>query len=64
MREVGEAGKTGKDHLELAGERIDMERGARLSGSRFAYCAATSCCSSSRSCGGRWRSSPARASSR
>jgi seryl-tRNA synthetase len=37
IREVGEAGKTGKDHLELAGERIDMERGARLSGSRFAY---------------------------
>ena len=37
LREVGEAGKTGKDHLELAGERIDMERGARLSGSRFAY---------------------------
>jgi seryl-tRNA synthetase len=26
-----------KDHLELAGDRIDMERGARLSGSRFAY---------------------------
>jgi seryl-tRNA synthetase len=26
-----------KDHLELAGERIDMEHGARLSGSRFAY---------------------------
>ncbi|HEY4281039.1 MAG TPA: serine--tRNA ligase [Conexibacter sp.] len=37
VREVGEATKTGKDHLELAGERIDMERGARLSGSRFAY---------------------------
>jgi seryl-tRNA synthetase len=37
LREVGEATKTGKDHLELAGERIDMERGARLSGSRFAY---------------------------
>jgi len=37
IREVGEAGRTGKDHLELAGERIDMERGARLSGSRFAY---------------------------
>jgi seryl-tRNA synthetase len=37
LREVGEAGKTGKDHLELAGARIDMERGARLSGSRFAY---------------------------
>jgi len=26
-----------RDHLELAGERVDMERGARLSGSRFAY---------------------------
>jgi seryl-tRNA synthetase len=37
LREVGEAGATGRDHLELAGERIDMERGARLSGSRFAY---------------------------
>jgi len=37
LREVGEAGATGKDHLELAGDRIDMERGARLSGSRFAY---------------------------
>jgi seryl-tRNA synthetase len=37
VREVGEAGATGRDHLELAGERIDMERGARLSGSRFAY---------------------------
>jgi seryl-tRNA synthetase len=37
LREVGEAGKTGRDHLELAGERIDIERGARLSGSRFAY---------------------------
>ncbi|MDP9399553.1 MAG: serine--tRNA ligase [Actinomycetota bacterium] len=37
LREVGEAGKRGRDHLELAGERIDTERGARLSGSRFAY---------------------------
>jgi len=37
LREVGEAGASGRDHLELAGERIDMERGARLSGSRFAY---------------------------
>jgi seryl-tRNA synthetase len=37
VRVVGEATKTGRDHLELAGERIDMERGARLSGSRFAY---------------------------
>ncbi len=37
IREVGDATKTGRDHLELAGERIDMERGARLSGARFAY---------------------------
>jgi seryl-tRNA synthetase len=37
LYEVGKAGATGKDHLELAGDRIDMERGARLSGSRFAY---------------------------
>ena len=37
LREVGDAGKTGRDHLELAGERIDMEHAARLSGSRFAY---------------------------
>ena len=29
--------RAGADHLELAGERIDMERGARLSGARFAY---------------------------
>jgi seryl-tRNA synthetase len=37
LREVGQAGATGKDHLELAGPRIDMERAARVSGSRFAY---------------------------
>jgi seryl-tRNA synthetase len=37
LREVGEAGATGRDHLELAGSRIDMERAARMSGSRFAY---------------------------
>jgi seryl-tRNA synthetase len=37
VREVGERTREGRDHLELAGERIDMERGARLSGSRFAY---------------------------
>ena len=28
LREVGEAGKTGRDHLELAGDRVDMEAGA------------------------------------
>jgi seryl-tRNA synthetase len=37
LREVGEGRPSGRDHLELAGPRIDMERGARLSGSRFAY---------------------------
>jgi seryl-tRNA synthetase len=40
VREVGEAVNPvaePRDHLELAGPRIDMERGARLSGSRFAY---------------------------
>ena len=38
VRTVGSTEKTGRDHLDLAGpDRIDMERGARLSGSRFAY---------------------------
>jgi seryl-tRNA synthetase len=37
LREVGEAGATGRDHLELAGPMIDIERAARMSGSRFAY---------------------------
>jgi seryl-tRNA synthetase len=37
LKEVGDAGATGKDHLELAGPRIDMEHAARVSGSRFAY---------------------------
>ena len=39
VREAGErpAIDSPRDHLELAGEGIDMERGARLSGSRFAY---------------------------
>jgi seryl-tRNA synthetase len=40
IREVGEIPALDfepRDHLELAGERIDMDRAARLSGSRFAY---------------------------
>jgi seryl-tRNA synthetase len=40
VRQVGEPPRLdfeAKDHLELAGDRIDMDRGARLSGSRFAY---------------------------
>jgi seryl-tRNA synthetase len=37
LKEVGASGATGRDHLQLAGDRIDMERAARTSGSRFAY---------------------------
>ncbi len=38
VREVGTIRvRDGRDHLELAGERIDMQRGARVAGSRFAY---------------------------
>jgi seryl-tRNA synthetase len=40
VREVGtvrELGFPARDHLELAGRRIDMDSGARLSGARFAY---------------------------
>jgi len=37
MREVGEAGKTGRDHVELLGDNLDIEAAARVSGSRFAY---------------------------
>jgi seryl-tRNA synthetase len=37
LRHEGTAGTTGRDHLELAGWMIDMEHGAQLSGSRFAY---------------------------
>jgi seryl-tRNA synthetase len=37
IKAVGEGGRAGRDHLELAGPLIDMERGARVSGSRFAY---------------------------
>jgi len=40
VREVGETPKFGfepRDHLELAGDGIEMDRAARLSGARFAY---------------------------
>jgi len=40
VREVGTIAELDfepRDHLELAGEMIDMDRGASLSGSRFAY---------------------------
>jgi seryl-tRNA synthetase len=37
LREVGEAGATGRDHLELAGSMIGVEAGSRVAGSRFVY---------------------------
>jgi seryl-tRNA synthetase len=37
VREWGDAGRTGRDHLELLDGLVDMESGAKLSGSRFAY---------------------------
>jgi seryl-tRNA synthetase len=37
LREEGSAGGAGRDHLEVAGPMIDMESGARVAGSRFAY---------------------------
>ena len=37
VRTVGEAGKEGRDHLDLLGPLVDMEAGARVAGSRFAY---------------------------
>lgn len=33
----GEGAGSGRDHVELAGELIDLEAGARVAGSRFAY---------------------------
>jgi seryl-tRNA synthetase len=37
LREVGEAGGSGPDHLELLDGLVDLEAGARVAGSRFAY---------------------------
>jgi seryl-tRNA synthetase len=37
LREVGEAGAAGRDHLDLLDGLVDMEAGAKVSGSRFAY---------------------------
>jgi seryl-tRNA synthetase len=37
LREEGEAGRSGRSHVELLGEHLDLEAGARVSGSRFAY---------------------------
>ena len=37
LREVGDAGKTGRDHVELLDGMVDLESGARVAGSRFLY---------------------------
>ncbi|HYP48348.1 MAG TPA: aminoacyl--tRNA ligase-related protein, partial [Thermoleophilaceae bacterium] len=37
LREVGEGAKRGRDHLELLGSLVDLDAGARVAGSRFAY---------------------------
>ncbi len=37
VREWGEAGRPGRDHLELLDGLVDMDAGARVAGSRFAY---------------------------
>jgi seryl-tRNA synthetase len=37
IREVGESGAAGRNHVELLGEHLDLEAGARVAGSRFAY---------------------------
>ena len=37
VREWGEAGASGRDHLELLGGLVDLETAGRVSGSRFAY---------------------------
>jgi seryl-tRNA synthetase len=37
LREEGEAGATGRNHVELLGSYLDLESAARVSGSRFAY---------------------------
>jgi seryl-tRNA synthetase len=37
LREEGEGGRPGRNHVELLGEYLGLEQGARVSGSRFAY---------------------------
>ena len=37
LREWGTGAPSGRDHLELAGDLIDMEAGAKVAGSRFAF---------------------------
>jgi seryl-tRNA synthetase len=37
LREVGEGGASGRNHVELLGPHLDMETASRVSGARFAY---------------------------
>jgi seryl-tRNA synthetase len=37
LREEGDAGRPGRNHVELLGEHLGLEEGARVAGSRFAY---------------------------
>jgi seryl-tRNA synthetase len=37
LREWGEAGRAGRDHVGLLGAHLDLESAARVAGSRFAY---------------------------
>jgi seryl-tRNA synthetase len=37
LREEGEAGTTGRSHVELLAEHLGLEEGARVAGSRFVY---------------------------
>jgi seryl-tRNA synthetase len=37
LREEGQAGATGRDHVELLGDHLGLEEGAQVAGSRFAY---------------------------
>jgi seryl-tRNA synthetase len=37
LREEGQAGATGRDHVDLLGEHLGLEEGAQVAGSRFVY---------------------------
>jgi seryl-tRNA synthetase len=37
LREEGEAGRAGRNHVELLGEHLDLEAAARVAGARFVY---------------------------
>ena len=37
LREEGESGRPGRSHVELLGEHLGLEEGARVAGSRFVY---------------------------